>query len=379
MSRGRGRDRRVYLASHPVVFALLAATRRQPVLRLGGTVVVHGESEIRHALTRMPLDRLADGTIGAKAREHLATGVLFDQEGQDHRGARRSVADDLGAAGCARLRPVWTAVLERGVARVETGAHLDVVAVAAELAGATACSLLRVNADPCQVARAARDLAAAAVRAEMPGWAPRARLTRATAAAAQQLTELLSSSPLCIDEAGSGLAAMLAVAAVTTTVAGLPRAVAWCADEGLWDQAVDDSARAVLVDELLRVVAPVPLMSRVSAGIGVVGRSPVRAGDRLLLVTRHAMRAHSDAPDIATPAPATIVQLVFGVGPHACPGAKLAKAQLDDALRLLAPLRPVVRRARADRRAALPSWRELVITAGDPRIAGNRRTAGGLP
>ena len=32
----------------------------------------------------------------------------------------------------------------------------------------------------------------------------------------------------------AGLAAMLAVAAINTTVAALPRAAAWCADDDLW-------------------------------------------------------------------------------------------------------------------------------------------------
>src|SRR6185312_16077695 len=65
----RGRDRRVYLRSHPVLFALLAATRRWPVRRLGGTVLVHGPEEFRAALTRVPLDRTAAGTTGGAAGE----------------------------------------------------------------------------------------------------------------------------------------------------------------------------------------------------------------------------------------------------------------------------------------------------------------------
>ena len=65
----------------------------------------------------------------------------------------------------------------------------------------------------------------------------------------------------------------------------------------------------------------------------------------------------------ARPAPPQVSSLVFGAGPHACPGARLARTQLLDTLNALAPLRPVVVRARADRRAALPSWRSLVLSA----------------
>jgi len=162
-------------------------------------------------------------------------------------------------------------------------------------------------------------------------------------------------------------AAMLAVAAVNTTVAALPRAVAWCADSRLWAAAADDRTRPVLVDELLRVLAPVPLLSRVAAAAATVGGCPVRPGDRLALVAKHAADEHRSDPDCVRPAPPHIAQLVFGVGTHACPGARLARAQVADTLRALAPYRPVVRRARADRRSALPGWAALVVTAGGPR------------
>ena len=110
MSRARRRDRRVYLASHPVLLALLAVTRRAPVLRIGRTVLVNRAEEFHEALTRLPLDRLAAGTTGAVARDLVSDGLLFDQDGPDHRGARRSV--NLGAAGVEQLRPAWQAVLD---------------------------------------------------------------------------------------------------------------------------------------------------------------------------------------------------------------------------------------------------------------------------
>ncbi|BFU43660.1 cytochrome P450 [Krasilnikovia sp. MM14-A1004] len=422
----RRRDRRVYLGSHPVLFALLALGRCRPVLRLGGTLLVNDRAAYLAALTRVPLDRTAAGTTGGAAARLTGGELLFDQHGEEHRRARRALADALGASGVAELRPVWTAVLARGLAPLSEGGEVDLVPVAAELAGATATALLGVTADPVVLADAARAAGASAARAHLPGPGRR-RAARAAQRAASRLTALTSPGAgpaipgdepttrpaVCRAEpttrpavcgaepttgaapglagAGAGLAAMLAAAAVNTTVSALPRAAAWAADADLWRYA----DRPALVDELLRVTAPTPLLPRIAAGPGDLfgeagppgglpgdepdqptraaqgpgpgpsgaapGGCPVQAGDRLLLITRHAADAHRSDPDPVAPAPPRVAQLVFGAGPHACPGARLARAQLADLLVALAPYRPVVVRARVDRRAALPGWRSLVV------------------
>ncbi|MFI1566753.1 cytochrome P450 [Streptomyces sp. NPDC020490] len=374
----RRRDRRVYTRSHPLLFALLAAARRRPVTRIGGTLLIHGSDPYRHALTRIPLDRTAAGTTAGAARE-LSTGtVLFDQDGTGHRDTRRAVADRLGAAGVERLRPVWQEVLERRLAPLAAGRAVDLVPVAREVAGATVRALLDARADPRHIADAAARTAAAAVRDHLPG-PRRPGTTHGAAEPAAQLHALLAPGrtgtagrhrpqpALTPGEAEeTGLRAMLAVAAVTTTVAALPRAAAWCADAALWDQAADDRLRPALVQELLRVLAPSPLLPRVAAADADLGGCPVRAGDRLILVARHAALAHSAPPDALSPAPPTVAHLVFGAGAHTCPGARLAHAQLDDLLAALAPHRPTVVRARADRASALPGWRSLTVRAALP-------------
>ncbi|WP_220183638.1 cytochrome P450 [Streptomyces diacarni] len=389
----RRRDRRVYSHAHPLLFALLAAARRRPVVRLGRTVLVHDADAYRHALTRLPLDRTAAGTTGGAVRAHAGEGALFDQEGNGHRGTRRTLADDLGSAGVERLRPVWQRVIARHLAPLATGGETDLATLAHELAGATVCALLGVAAAPGALARAAAEAAAATVRDHLPG-PRRPGAARAAARATARLETLLAQdralpgppgtagSGRCAADpsephgrTGDGLRAMVAVAAVTTTVAALPRAAAWCADAGLWEQAGDRRTRDALVGELLRVTAPSPLLPRVAAAPGTLGGRPVRGGDRLVLVARHAVRAHRDAPCGAAPAPAAVAHLVFGAGPHACPGARLARAQLADLLAALAPYRPAVVRARTDRRAALPAWRTLTVRA-DPRTGttpGGRR------
>ncbi|MFE7564809.1 cytochrome P450, partial [Kitasatospora sp. NPDC057500] len=135
----RRRDRRVYLRSHPLLFALLAATRRRPVTRIGRTVLVHGAEAYREALTRIPLDRTAPGTTGGAAAELTGGGVLFDQQGTGHRTARRELAAGLDAAAVQRLRPHWQAVLAARAPALATG-DLELVALSRELAGVTAAA-----------------------------------------------------------------------------------------------------------------------------------------------------------------------------------------------------------------------------------------------
>ncbi|MFD1326248.1 cytochrome P450, partial [Micromonospora sonneratiae] len=118
------------------------------MLRLGRTVLVHDRQAYLDGLTRVPLDRTAAGTTGGTARRLDAGGLLFDQEGTEHRGARRALTDGLGAAGVARLRPVWTGVLARRLAPLADGGTVDRVLLAAAMAGATTAALLDLDVDP---------------------------------------------------------------------------------------------------------------------------------------------------------------------------------------------------------------------------------------
>ncbi|RKE20365.1 cytochrome P450 [Streptomyces sp. TLI_171] len=340
----RRADRAVYLRSHPVLFALLAATRHRPVLRLGRTVLVHHPDAYRQILTRVPLDRTAEHTTGGTAARLTGGTLLFDQAGPEHRASRRALAHRLGSEGVAELRPRWQQLLADELGDL-TG-PVDLVPVVRRLAGTTAAALTGSAADPVELAVAAERVAAATARTHLPSLLPRPGAQRRARAAAARLARLLPDPQ----------EAMLAVAAVNTTLAALPRAVAWCSRAGLWDDAAADAP--ALAAELLRRTAPSPVLPRAAAADATVLGHRIRRGDRLLLIARHAAQAHRDTADhpLAARAP-------FGLGPHTCPGAALARTQLADLLAVLAPHRPRVLRTVPDPAGALPSYRRCLIRA----------------
>ncbi|WP_034272084.1 cytochrome P450 [Actinospica robiniae] len=340
----RSLDRRVYLRSHPLLFGLISATRPLGAVWVGRTLLVHDAEVYREILTNVPLDREAEGTTGGAALQLGGGGVLFDQAGDEHREARRSLAADLGAEGVSRVRPIWQGVIERGLTQLP--GPVDLVPLAKEIAGATACALTGCATEPLVLAEATVEAASNAAGEHLPRLWGHRRVALRALRAADALSALLPDP----------LDAMLAVAAVNTTLAALPRAAAWCARAELWDQISPE-----LTSELLRVTAPTPILPRVAAAGATIRlgdrRFRIRAGDRLILVARHAAEAHRDTARNER----TAAQAVFGAGPHACPGANLARAQLTDFLTALVPHRPEVRKAVAARGTALPGYAKLVM------------------
>jgi cytochrome P450 len=345
----RTRDRQVYTASHPILFRLLSRTSSRPVRRVGSRVVVNGHDEARAVLTKVPLNRTDDRTTGGAIRKHEGEGALFDESGEGHRASRRSLAERLDSGGILELKRHYRPPIDDATDLLRAGEEVDVCELADAVSGRTVAALLDLDltsSECVELARAARLTASSAAAAELPSWR-RARYR-------DHLADAFGGR---VDPLGK----MLALATVTTTYATLPRAVAWVADEGWWATCRDDALLPVLVDELLRVLAPTPLLPRVAAAEAEVGGVRVTPDDQLLLVVRHAVDAHRRDPSVTDPAPRAVSNLVFGAGRHACPGAGLARAQLSDTLGALALQPSRVVRAVPDRRAALPAWRELVV------------------
>lgn len=355
-SRARRRDRQVYLVGRPAIFPLLAAVRRFPAIRVGSRMVINDPDLVRTVLTEVPLDRTSAGTMGGSVRKHHGTGGIFDESGADHRASKRALAARLDSTGVAALRPFWQPAIADMTDRLAAGRTVDMCRFADELAGRTTAALLGVDVPSprwcVDLAVAARRTAALSAAEEIPS--PRRLLRRY--GFVDHLDDLLG-------EHADPLSKVLALATINTTVAAIPRAVAWCADADLWADAADEAIRSRLVTELLRVTAPTPLLPRVAAEDAMVGGRPVRRGDQLLLMVLHAARSREQGPDPRNPAPVREANLVFGAGARACPGARLAREQLGDVLAAVAPYRPAVMRARAERGGALPSWAQLTVRA----------------
>lgn len=337
--RARVLDRLVHWATHPLVFIALGVGRRTG---LPGRVIVDDAAGVREVLAKVPLDRTAQGTTGGLVQDVGSEGESwFDGSGAGHRRSRRELGRLLGTEGVKELRGLWRQVFEqyRAALRSELVDAVTMTRVASGLVTLRLLGEAPSKARALALTEATREVARRSVRAHLtggPGDDLDAPLRRS-------LPGIAPSD------------AMLAVAATTTVQSAIPRALAWCADDRLWDQARRDPA--TMAAELTRVLAPSPLLPRIAAQEGAVGGRRFGAGASLLL---HLLPAIGWAePSVERPRPAGESQLAFGVGPHACPGRALALAMTADALATFAEAEPSVRRRVPDWGAGLPQWREL--------------------
>ena len=339
MGKARIRDRLVHVAAHPLVFTALGIGRHTG---LPGRRIVASAEGVREVLTKVPLDRTDRHTTGGLVRGQGSAGESwFDGHGSAHRQSRRELGAALTGAGIRGLARHWQPVLDQ-YAQAMTAEAVDVVTMSRIMSGLVTLDLLGMTADrerALALTAATRIVAAISVRAHLAGDTSR------------NLT-----APLVREFPGLGPSeVMLAVAATTTMLSAIPRALAWCADDDLFPDAQRDPE--VMAAELMRVIAPTPLLPRIVGDDSQVEGRPVRRGDQLLLYLLPAIARPE--PSVQHPQPPAQAQLAFGAGSHACPGRGLALAMVADALRTFAPIRPRVTRAVPDVGAGLPQWRSL--------------------
>lgn len=152
-----------------------------------------------------------------------------------------------------------------------------------------------------------------------------------------------------------GLWLLLVVAGNETTRHLVSGALELAADDPAVRGALADPDRVpVAVEELLRWITPIMQFRRTATADTELDGQPIRAGDKVVLYYASANRdeaVFADADRLRldrAPNP----HLAFGVGPHFCLGAHLARAEAVALLRALRPHLPHLRRAGPTQRLA---------------------------
>jgi cytochrome P450 len=366
-------ERRVQLGAHPLAYPLVRGLARVgPVVRVPRVGVVVSDAALARAVLTDPaaFTKTGPGSPAALWTPVVGPSVLLNMEGPEHAALRRALSDLFTPAAvrelCERVAaPVCTALGER----LARGEAVDLVPVAQRLAGAVIAGLVGLDARTAAgPAFAAASAVTSMVRLARPELTPRqvargrAALAGLTAPAAGAyragdpgtVPGRMRALGLTETEA-LGAVAAFALTGTETVVSFVPRLVALRHDARVLDRDVED------LDEELRVAVPSPVMLRRVAAPARIGDEPVAPGDRVVIATLNAARAHGPyAPGRAHPP--ELRRLWFGAGPHFCLGMPLA---LEQARRVLAAVRaagPVrVVRRRVARRVLVPAYRELVV------------------
>ena len=186
--------------------------------------------------------------------------------------------------------------------------------------------------------------------------------------------EDLMSGLIAVEESGDQLTEdeivapcnLLLIAGHETTVNLIANAVlAMLRHPASWTALSQDPSRAAaIVEETLRYDPPVQLVGRVAGADMTVGDARVAKGDTLMLLLAAAHRdpAVNDRPDEFDPDRESLRHLAFGLGPHFCLGAPLAR--LEAAVALSA----VTRRFPQARLAGEPVYKPHVTLRGMARL-----------
>ena len=154
----------------------------------------------------------------------------------------------------------------------------------------------------------------------------------------------LMSGLIAVEEAGDQLTEdeiiatcnLLLIAGHETTVNLIANAaLAMLRHPAVWTGLAQDPDRApAIVEETLRFDPPVQLVGRVAGEDMTISEVPVAKGDTmmLLLAAAHRDPAANDRPDEFDPERATVRHHAFGLGPHFCLGAPLARLEAAVAL-----------------------------------------------
>ena len=389
-------EQRLLAAANPGLSALVATGRvvgpaRGGVLRVPRLgVVVTDAVLIREVLKDYgSTSLLGEGGVGHLWAQVLGEWVRDSFDGPGHVDLRRRSRDLFTEAGAADVvRPVFEAPVDRAVRELRDGGTVDLAALARELVGRMVVHLLglrldgltAVDDDPepyLQVYASGERLASLAV-----GTQASTHLSAQTVETAKEVVaELTRDVPQAFRDSppstllgrcrelglaeheATGLATLLLVAGTETAASAMGRTVALLADTGqVHDVVAEPDLVPDAVREGLRVSTPAPVIGRNIVRDTRIGRLPVRAGERVVLLTYVADNAVGPF-DVRRPYDPSTRQLWFGAGRHLCLGAPVARAEVAYLLSALVGTgRPwrVVRREPA-RRALIPTYEVLDI------------------
>lgn len=382
LTLGERWERRVQVAAHPVAYPIVERIARPDlaggVRRVPGLGVVVADPEAARAVL---LDTARFSKRGPGASSDLWTpllgpSVLLNMHGEQHAALRRRLAP-IFAPGAVRalvdraLAPAAEAMRRDLVA----GARVDLAQLARDAASGIVSELVGLPSGAYS-----RDLYDEVTALTGLVTLTRPRMTELQLRRARPIVaRLVASASDAYDgdestvpgrmralglsrQEAMGAVAAFAITGTETLVSSIPRIAAILVDDG-WLHRVDVPVRD-LVEEGLRVTVPTPVMLRSTVRAGSVGTVAVRPGDRVVIATFAACRAHGPF-DPTSDRAVRAKRLWFGAGPHYCIGAPLAMAQLETVLGAVvaahreAPL--VIASRSAQRGTLIAGYRSLVL------------------
>ncbi|MEI7913721.1 MAG: cytochrome P450 [Mycobacteriaceae bacterium] len=298
---------------------------------------------------------------GAEPRPFGTPGFLF-LDPPDHTRLRRLVSKAFSPKVVKSLEPEIAGLVDGLLDRVDPDRGLEVIGdLARPLPVAVICRLLGVPVeDEPQFSRSSELLAQGldpfiAFTGEAPGFEERLEAGLWLRGYLRELlnqrrahpADDLMSGLIQVEESGDQLTEdeivatcnLLLIAGHETTVNLIANAVlAMLRHPQHWAALSQDPGRAAaIVEETLRFDPPVQLVGRVAGDDMVIGDTPIPKGDTmmLLLAAAHRDPALTDRPDEFDPDRESIRHLAFGLGPHFCLGAPLARLEATVALSAL--------------------------------------------
>jgi len=321
---------------------------------------------------------------GQPARPFGTPGFVF-LDPPDHTRLRRLVSKAFSPRVVKALEPEITTLVDGLLDTVEQSGHFDVIAdLAYPLPVAVICRLLGVPLeDEPQFSWASELLAQGldpfiAFTGAAPGFEERLEAGLWLRQYLRGLLERRRAEPgedlmsglIAVEESGDQLTEdeivatcnLLLIAGHETTVNLIANAtLAMLRHPQHWSAlSVDPSLAAAITEETLRYDPPVQLVGRVAGADMTIGDVHVTHGDTmmLLLAAAHRDPTVTERPDDFDPGRTAVRHLAFGLGPHFCLGAPLARLEASVALSAM------TRRFPGARIAAEPVYKPHVTLRG---------------